>query len=615
MKLTPIAQSEIRAFTLIEVLGAVLLIAALSVLTMGLIPDTPKRAAEAKLKNDVRTLNTAIDVYTIFGGSLDSVDSVSDLVTKLQTRADAVTATQTAGLTGSLIDPRLTVEMQTTEEATENAPRAIWNSLKKRIEITHSGAVGVKSFKLDTSLASLPIQQEERTPTMRLARTSTWIWDYNDVSSNAGAPPTGVPYNPTPTSFSGPAGPPASGTLDAPLFSIAPGAYPITDYNLNLKLTNPNPSGLSRIRYSVAGGPWQTYFGSPIAVWPGTQVQAFCESVDAGWNNSSITANDYNATPVTLQAPYINTSAAQFDYDSDANVLVTITAVDHPDLLSLEYRIDGGTWQSYTGSFYLYVLDYQTAAATIEARSVAVDSYYLDSSISTASVLPPAMPFAISGATSGSFKDPAGDSGMVTNLAPGESNNFFSWGDPVDQGSDTTPPSSLTFTDANFTDVSAGERFLVGTINYYNGTIQSNTGANTVKLVTDINFNGTEVRTFEFDLELINVPNGSGTPEGDADFVRLQSLSSSAAATIEGSDYILVLEFGETTDSGFSTIDQFNVFESASASGNLYGTLMLAGSAAPLEDSDGPTGDAGTDMSDLLNDVSNALNTIPSGGE
>ena len=75
---------------------------------------------------------------------------------------------------------------------------------------------------------------------------------------------------------------------------------------------------------------------------------------------------------------------------------------------------------------------------------------------------------------------------MVTNLAEGEAGSYFTFG----TATGTPDPSWLLFNGASFADIGTDESFLLGSINYYNGTIRTGTQANRVGLSVDLAFNG-----------------------------------------------------------------------------------------------------------------------------
>jgi hypothetical protein len=80
----------------------------------------------------------------------------------------------------------------------------------------------------------------------------------------------------------------------------------------------------------------------------------------------------------------------------------------------------------------------------------------------------------VDGNALGIFMNPRPSTAVVS----GVGTNFFSWGIPFFFG---TSPSSLRFTGNAFS-VQAGQFFSIGTLQYFNGTLQEGTEANQVDL-------------------------------------------------------------------------------------------------------------------------------------
>ena len=125
-------------------------------------------------------------------------------------------------------------------------------------------------------------------------------------------------------------------------------------------------------------------------------------------------------------------------------------------------------------------------------------------------------------------------------------------------------------------DVSANERFQIGTLDYYNGTISMSSLATAVDFDVQLAFGG-QVANFDYQFDLLTTQNTSDVWES-ADYVWFNDTASTETVNLYGHDFSLVLEFGETTASGFSEIDQFHVLENETASANLYATLVSIGS-------------------------------------
>ncbi|MEM0895732.1 MAG: choice-of-anchor K domain-containing protein [Verrucomicrobiota bacterium] len=234
------------------------------------------------------------------------------------------------------------------------------------------------------------------------------------------------------------------------------------------------------------------------------------------------------------------------------------------------YRVNGGTWMDYSPGQSLLVAPNER----IDAMTVSNDlTAYLDSAVADENYV---STFTITGNTTGNFDNATGGPDLDT----GGEDNLFEWGTPYVYGG-FQDPSWVLFNGASFYDVNPDERFEIGTITYYNGTIYSGTGADSVDLNVELAFGGGgESREFEFTLDLINVANDENAHSGgslawaSADYVYLDDVQSTVSQSLGGEEYELILEFGETTSDGLSTIDSFYVLEEGLATGTLYGTLV-----------------------------------------
>jgi hypothetical protein len=171
----------------------------------------------------------------------------------------------------------------------------------------------------------------------------------------------------------------------------------------------------------------------------------------------------------------------------------------------------------------------------------------------------------VAGSASGTFVNPLGDPGMVVT---GVGTNNFSWGIGA-------PPSSLQFIGGPFS-TSTETIFEFGTLNYYNGAINTGTFASSVEMDVALTLS-TPLggQTYNFNLGLNNTPNGSGTLLGDADFVSLTSSFSPTTFNAGGVDYTLeFIGFGDITGGGaVTTISEFHVYENEAASAKLLGRI------------------------------------------
>ena len=115
---------------------------------------------------------------------------------------------------------------------------------------------------------------------MDYAHETNWVWDYQDrvadlplgptVVAVADIPETGVPLS----TAVPPPPPPPPGVLIPPIFSLPPGGYPITDFDLSVAIANPNPAGSSSLIYSIDFGSWFAYGGGGLTIAPGSVLKA-----------------------------------------------------------------------------------------------------------------------------------------------------------------------------------------------------------------------------------------------------------------------------------------------------------------------------------------------------
>lgn len=457
--------------------------------------------------------------------------------------------------------------------------------------------VGIKAFTLDAvPPADGPAPLLEPNAPLLYAGTSTWIWDYEDASPLPHKGPTEIPVSETSDSTPSPVPPTASPgpvtatiPLSAPTFSIASGSYPITHFNLPLSLHNPNPPGSSDLYYSVDFGNWQLYTGT-IRVAPGAVVAAQAIPKSDLYRSSRPVDQNYAALPANLLPPLIIPSRPEFGLFTGRDITVTLSNPNPSAISRIEYRVGGADeWKTYTGPFTLD-RDNNPSGALVEARSVPIDPNYIASTetLRTLGVETPS----IAGTTTGNFSNPTGEKNMITNLGPGGASNRFAWGrdyllkgEKLAEGNDVNNlrQSWLEFEGLDFNGVNSNERFQLGSLTYYNGSIIEDTGAERVSFTTDLAFllNGvSQTASFVFDFELINVKNQNNPndPWADADYVRLGNPVASQILDFNGIKYRFQLEFGNSTSDGIALFDEFHVLESRSATTKVYGTLIEVGS-------------------------------------
>ncbi len=168
---SPLAQG----FSLIEVLAVLAALAVISSLGYVAVTNTKTASNSTKLESDVASLNRSVQIFESSGGSLSGLTTPAAVLEKLKTKADA---SKMLGVTGSVLDARIYAVNQTSEEAATSSKRAVWNATDKKFQVTTSGGVGVKEFRLDEALASAEATTDSsRTAIKETSTGSGWVWD------------------------------------------------------------------------------------------------------------------------------------------------------------------------------------------------------------------------------------------------------------------------------------------------------------------------------------------------------------------------------------------------------------------------------------------------------
>ncbi|MFP6872264.1 MAG: hypothetical protein VCA55_02045 [Verrucomicrobiales bacterium] len=256
-----------------------------------------------KLEQDVAVVNSAVRMYLTHGGEIGTLSSPQAIIDKLKTVPTADNRKQISGLRDSMVDSRLEVVMQSAKAGTTRAPRALWNAKKMRFVVALGGERGIAGFRLkEDDVPDEPVT-ENREVSLKLAKNSTWVWDYFDSSNGLPERFGLASANPaTPSSYESSNAPPGPLALNPPSFSVDGGVYELADFNnFGVKLSNPNPSGSAQVFYSADGSNWHAYSGQTFTLNPGDVMQAFSASLDSYlWADSRIQANTYSANPVQL---------------------------------------------------------------------------------------------------------------------------------------------------------------------------------------------------------------------------------------------------------------------------------------------------------------------------
>lgn len=576
-----------NAFSMLEMVMVVSLIGIVSSVAIMGYANIGSSSRSIKLKSDVETLNRALLAYAGSGGALDEVTNASEAISRLKSSLSPEIAARIPGFAGSFADQRISYSLQDAGEAQSGALRALWDNNKKRFVIATSGQGGIRQFTLKDPSESDTPSEDNRKPSLLYAENSSWIWDYEDAGKAVPLSPTIVTVADSPTSaaaaiMTDPSVPtlvshPENGILTSPLVSLPTGTYDISLFNFSVSLIDPNPAGAAEILYSIDHEPWQEYHG-PFDVKPNSMIKVQAIAKDPGmWRNSSQKSEYYHVKPEALTEPVAIASATQFALDGSA-VRVVISNPNDPRVSKIAYRVNGAGWTDYSSPLSLKEIEFP-GGVEVEAKAVPILEYYLESSAHCVSV--ESSEFVISGNNSAKFSNPVGTSALVSNLAGGASSNYVSWGDDYYLGIDLSK-SWLSYQGGDIFDVVLGERFQIGTLEYFNGKYLADTGASAVDLNLDLtlDINGTVYNpNFDFTFDLVNTVNieDPNNPWPDADYVSINNPIASSTVIIDDYEYAFSLEFGEASNNGFALFDQFHVLEEKGAAVNTYGTLTRLG--------------------------------------
>ena len=95
-----------------------------------------------KLNVDVRTLNAAVIVYRVNGGSLKGLTDPEHILLKLKSQLKG------GGIAdrSPALDPRVKIEYMLQPESDSDTPRAFWDAASQSFTIANAGEGGIKRF-------------------------------------------------------------------------------------------------------------------------------------------------------------------------------------------------------------------------------------------------------------------------------------------------------------------------------------------------------------------------------------------------------------------------------------------------------------------------------------
>jgi len=220
-------------------------------------------------------------------------------------------ASRAPTLSGSKIDERLTLTMQSPGEALGNGWRAYWDANAYRFITGKTGdAPEIKRFVPGDRVTSDGKEDANAKSSMVNAARDNCIWDYQEAPPTIPAGPSMIPLSevsesaaiPFPTGPGG-GGPHSLTPLAAPTFSIGSGAFPIASFNAPLTIGNPNPARTSTLYYLIDFGNWKAYSG-PLSVPPGSVVAAQAIATSDLYSDRSRVDQNYDFIPGSLIPPH-----------------------------------------------------------------------------------------------------------------------------------------------------------------------------------------------------------------------------------------------------------------------------------------------------------------------
>jgi len=312
------------AFSLVEVLTAITLMAVFASIAVNMVSSTSDSARTTKLTSEVRKLNTILEIYVSEGGSLEDITDPQAVLDKLKTSTSAQDAQRQVGMmTGRGVDVRLVARTLTADETNSSAARAVWNPATSQFSISYTpGQAGI-TFDLDNGLAGHSYGTESRAPTRVLYNGSNgWVWAPGDhqalaslspdvftvtSDSSTGSPPTTVPFDPgtptdPPTDPPPPQSPPPT-PLPIPIITPPGGLFFAANFPSAVTIdSNHAPTDSSVLKYFIVHSDgsrtgWETYSGAVPIIY-GDTVTAQNQSLDsAHYRNSGMADETYAKLP------------------------------------------------------------------------------------------------------------------------------------------------------------------------------------------------------------------------------------------------------------------------------------------------------------------------------
>ena len=287
-------------------------------------------------------------------------------------------------------------------------------------------------------------------------------------------------------------------------------------------------------------------------------------------SSSSSSSSGWGGGTVTLPTPIINPAGGSF-YKAYFPSLLSINPNGAPSSdSSLQYRVNGGAWQLYYGPFPV------SQQTTVDAQNITTNTkHYNTSGMDTESyyILVPSF----TGAIAAHWNPSTGSSGMTetidnTNAAlVTESNGTVSTRFATGRNVFTFAPMQT------FSSVSPNTQFKIGTLSYFNGTVNFGTDATALDLHINLSLSVPVVSTADIDnpLSLTNTVNHFVSATADADYVTLSVPTTNWSITQNGVVYTLQMALANINDAnGWVSGTTLYVYEGAKATVDVMGAFV-----------------------------------------
>lgn len=121
--------------SLIEALVTVMVLGTLAAVAYAFLSGVTDSAHTEKARNDVASLNRAVEIFVSNGGSIDPEASAEEVIALLKGHASTEQADYHVGLSGSKIDPRLTPVPVSALESDTPGTRIRWDGSAHRFTV------------------------------------------------------------------------------------------------------------------------------------------------------------------------------------------------------------------------------------------------------------------------------------------------------------------------------------------------------------------------------------------------------------------------------------------------------------------------------------------------